>query len=106
MQRTGKKEPTIEDIVVREEVEILLEITLYNRIQEMSVAIREEVETHLEVTLYNKIQEIPIPLWEIEVEGKRQADTVDLMETMEEHHRGKDSQEGTMEDQTSIRTAK
>ena len=83
MQRTGKKEPIIEDIVVKEEVEI-----------------------QLEITLYSKIQEIPIPLWEIEVEGKRQADTVDLMETMEEHHRGKDSQEGTMEDQTSTRTAK
>ena len=106
MQRTGKKEPTIEDIVVREEVEILLEITLYNRIQEMSVIIREEVETHLEVTLYNKIQEIPIPLWEIEVEGKRQADTVDPMEPMEEHHRDKDSQEEAREDQTNTLTAK
>ena len=106
MRRTGKKEPIIEDIVVREEVEIQLGITLYNKIQEISVVVREEVEIQLEITLHSKIQEISIPLWEIEVEGKRQADTVDPMEPMEEHHRDKDSQEEAREDQTSTRTAK
>ena len=83
MQRTGKKELIIEDIVVREEVEI-----------------------QLEITLYSKIQEISIPSWGIEVEGKRQADTVDPMEPMEEHHRDKDSQEGAREDQINTLTAK
>ena len=82
MQRTGKKELIIEDIVVREEVEI-----------------------QLEITLYSKTQEVPIPSWEIEVEGKHQADTVDPMEPMEEHHRDRDSQEETTEDQTSTQTA-
>ena len=83
MQRTGKKELIIEDIVVR-----------------------EEAETQLEATLYSRIQEIPMPSWGIEVEGKHQADTVDPMEPMEEHHRDKDSQEEAREDQTSTRTAK
>ena len=82
MQKTGKKELIIEDIVVR-----------------------EEAETQLEATLYNRIQEIQMPLVAIEVEGKLQVDTGDLMEPMEEHHRDRDSQEETTEDQTSTQTA-
>ena len=83
MPKTGKKELIIEGIAVREEVEIQLEATLYSR-----------------------IQEIPMPLLGIEVEGKHQADTVDPMEPMEEHHRDKDSQEEAREDQTNTLTAK
>ena len=83
MQRIGKKELIIEDIVVR-----------------------EEAETQLEATLYNRIQEIQMLLVAIEVEGKLQVDTGDLMEPMEEHHRDKDSQEEAREDQTNTLTAK
>ena len=82
MPKTGKKELIVEGIV------------------------REEVEIQLEATLYSRIQEIPMPSLGIEVEGKHQADTVDPMEPMEEHHRDKDSQEEAREDQTNTLTAK
>ena len=82
MQKTGKKEPIIEDIVVR-----------------------EEVETLQEATLYSKTQGIPMLLWETEAEGKSQVDTVDPMEPTEEHHRGRDFQEEIREDQISTQTA-
>ena len=82
MQRTGKKELIIEDIVVR-----------------------EEVETQREVILYSKTQEIPMLLWETEAEGKSQVDTVDPMEPTEEHHGDRDFQEEVREDQISTQTA-
>ena len=83
MPKTGKKELIVEGIAVRGEVEIQLEATLYSR-----------------------IQEIPIHLVATEEEGKRQGDTGDPMEPMEEHHRDKDSQVGAREDQINTLTAK